>query len=100
MLHWSAHTLLGYILMMAVMTYNVYIGIALVLGSGIGYWIFGPKLIELNMEQFYQKQKTLECDKECSDNIVSQQRQGSTISIVAEQLVTEATIEVHGAADA
>ncbi|XP_076627791.1 protein SLC31A2 isoform X2 [Colletes latitarsis] len=82
-LHWFIHTVLGYVLMLAVMTYNVYINIAVVLGGCLGYWIFGPKLIELHMAQFHKRQRLLECDKEC-----------------AEQLVTEATIEVHVPTDA
>ncbi|XP_076232683.1 protein SLC31A2 isoform X2 [Calliopsis andreniformis] len=98
--HWFIHTFLGYLLMMAVMTYNAYINIALVLGGCLGYWIFGPKLIELNMVQFYKRQRILECKKECADNTINHQRSGSTVSIVAEQLVTEATVEVHLPRDA
>ncbi|XP_076161836.1 protein SLC31A2 isoform X3 [Ptiloglossa arizonensis] len=81
--HWFIHTFLGYILMLAVMTYNIYINIAIILGGCLGYWIFGPKLIKLNMTQFHNRQRLLECDKEC-----------------AEQLVTEATVEVHMPRDA
>lgn len=66
MLHWSVHTFLGYLLMLAVMTYNVYINVALVLGGCLGYWIFGPKLIELNLKEFYKRQNILDCDKECA----------------------------------
>lgn len=98
--HWFIHTFLGYLLMMAVMTYNVYLIIALVLGGCLGYWVFGPKLIEHNMAQFYKKQRILECNMECSDNIVNQQRSGSTVSIIAEQLVTEAIVDVHLPQDA
>lgn len=94
-LHWSIHTFLSYLLMLAVMTYNVYINVAIVLGGCLGYWIFGPKLIELNMKQFYDKQRLLDCDKECTEHVINEERRGSTISIVAEQLVTEATVQVH-----
>lgn len=48
------------------MTYNVYINIAIVLGGGLGYWIFGLKLIELNVERFFEKRTLLDCDKECA----------------------------------
>ncbi|XP_078045569.1 uncharacterized protein LOC144474524 [Augochlora pura] len=92
--HWSIHTLLGYILMLAVMSYNIYINVAIVLGGCLGYWIFGLNLIELNLQKFYEKQKLLNCEEECADHIVNE-RIGSTVSIVAEQLVTEATVEVH-----
>lgn len=52
--------------MLAVMTYNIYINIAIILGGCLGYWIFGPKLIKLNMTQFHNRQRLLECDKECA----------------------------------
>ncbi|KAL2738021.1 copper transporter 51-like, partial [Vespula squamosa] len=94
-LHWSIHTTLGYILMMAVMTYNVYISIALAIGGSLGYWIFGPALIELNMSQFQERQKIIKCDKECSDAILNQERRESAVSVVAEQLVLNATAEIH-----
>jgi len=40
---------LSYILMLAVMTYNGYFTIAVCLGAGIGYLVFGPVLIEIGM---------------------------------------------------
>lgn len=95
MLHWSLHTALGYILMLAVMTYNAYITIALVIGACIGYSIFGPALIQLNMQYFHHKQAVVECDKNCEDIVANLQRRESAVSIVAEQLVTEANIEIH-----
>ncbi|KAG7202497.1 hypothetical protein KM043_017065 [Ampulex compressa] len=79
MLHWFIHTTLGYVFMMAIMTYNVYISIALVLGAGIGYWIFGTKLIHMKITTFYKKQQYIECDRNCSDVIINQQRRESTI---------------------
>lgn len=51
--------------MMAVMTFNAYITIALVIGGCIGYWIFGSTLVDLNMQRFYRKQAIVECDKNC-----------------------------------
>ncbi|XP_014603383.1 PREDICTED: probable low affinity copper uptake protein 2 isoform X2 [Polistes canadensis] len=94
-LHWSIHTTLGYMLMMAVMTYNVYISIVLVIGSCLGYWIFGPVLIELNMRRFQERQKIIKCDKKCTDNTHNQERRESAVSVIAEQLVLEATVEIH-----
>ncbi|XP_071553925.1 protein SLC31A2 [Temnothorax nylanderi] len=95
MLHWSLHTTLGYILMMTVMTYNAYITIALIIGAFFGYCIFGPTLVQLNMQRFHRKQAIVECDKNCEDIVSNQQRRESAVSIVAEQLVIEANIEVH-----
>ena len=40
---------LSYILMLSVMTYNGYFTIAVCLGAGIGYLVFGPVLIEIGM---------------------------------------------------
>jgi len=68
-LHWSLHTTLGYILMMAVMTYNAYITIALALGGCLGYWLFGLTLVQLNMQRFQHKQ-AIECDKNCESNFI------------------------------
>jgi hypothetical protein len=40
---------LSYILMLSVMTYNGYFTIAVCLGAGIGYLVFGPVLIEIGI---------------------------------------------------
>lgn len=101
-LHWFFHTILGYILMMAVMTYNAYFTIALTIGGCLGYWIFGPTLVQLNMQRFYRKQALVKCDENCKDIFTNQSlqiRRESAVSIVAEQLVTEANIEVHVSRD-
>ncbi|OAD61811.1 hypothetical protein WN48_08904 [Eufriesea mexicana] len=98
--HWFVHTFLGYVLMLAVMTFNVYINIAIVFGRCLGYWIFSPKLIEFNMKRLHEKETLLDCDKECADNIIHCQRHGSTTSAITEQLVTEATVEIHMSRDA
>lgn len=55
--------------MMAVMTYNVYITIALVIGGSLGYWVFSPTLVQLKMQQFQRKQAIVECDKNCEGNV-------------------------------
>ncbi|KAK9306311.1 hypothetical protein QLX08_003009 [Tetragonisca angustula] len=94
--HWFVHTSLGYLLMLAVMSYNIYVNIAIILGGGIGYWIFGPKLIELNMKQYFKKQTLIDCDKECADNTASYEGDGLTVT---EQLVTETNVEIHVSRD-
>ncbi|CAK9821831.1 High affinity copper uptake protein 1 [Anthophora retusa] len=98
--HWFMHTFLGYLLMLAIMTYNVYINIAIVLGSSLGYWIFGPIFIEFAIKQFYKQQRLLDCDKECTDNMINHQRHSPAVSVMTEQLVTEAVVEVHMPRDA
>ncbi|KAK9306312.1 hypothetical protein QLX08_003009 [Tetragonisca angustula] len=64
--------------------------------TGIGYWIFGPKLIELNMKQYFKKQTLIDCDKECADNTASYEGDGLTVT---EQLVTETNVEIHVSRD-
>lgn len=54
--------------MMAVMTFNAYITIALTIGACVGYCIFGPTLVQFNMQRFHRKQATVECDKNCEGN--------------------------------
>ncbi|XP_043276251.1 uncharacterized protein [Venturia canescens] len=97
-LHWSVHTTLGYILMLAVMTYNAYIGIALVIGASFGYWLFGMTLIEMNMEQFRKARNKIDkCDPECADVIGIGERRGSTTLNAVEHMVTEVNAEIHSA---
>lgn len=54
--------------MSTVMTFNAYITIALTIGACIGYCIFGPTIIRLNMQRFYRKQAIMKCDKNCEGN--------------------------------
>lgn len=52
---------LGYLLMLTAMTYNAYLGLAVVAGAGAGYWLFGWKKaedsrsLEMNMERLQQE---------------------------------------------
>ncbi|XP_049626677.1 high affinity copper uptake protein 1-like [Suncus etruscus] len=38
--------LLSYLLMLTAMTYNAYLGLAVVAGAGTGYWLFGGKKVQ------------------------------------------------------
>jgi len=40
------HVVLGYLLMLVVMTYQVYLGIAVILGAGLGYFFFAGLISE------------------------------------------------------
>nr|CAD7266829.1 unnamed protein product [Timema shepardi] len=40
---------LGYLIMLCVMTYNGYFTVAVSLGAGLGYLVFGPALIEIGL---------------------------------------------------
>ncbi|XP_054986282.1 high affinity copper uptake protein 1-like [Sorex araneus] len=52
---------LSYLLMLTAMTYNAYLGLAVVAGAGAGYWLFGWKKaedsrsLEMNMERLQQE---------------------------------------------
>ncbi|KAH3710666.1 uncharacterized protein LOC127858372 isoform X2 [Dreissena polymorpha] len=54
----TLNLLLGYLLMLAVMTFDAYIFIAVILGSGIGYFVFGA-INERNKAKFLNLNKRL-----------------------------------------
>lgn len=56
--------------MLAVMTFNGYISIALILGSGIGYYIFGPVLLELKMIRLQKHRRLIQCNPECAGKVL------------------------------
>ena len=70
-LHWSLHVTLGYLLMLSVMTYNGYIVFAIVIGSGIGYYIFGPLWFEWNISKIQRKKRLIQCNPECTGKILN-----------------------------
>ncbi|XP_011299627.1 copper transporter 5.1-like isoform X2 [Fopius arisanus] len=55
--HYAVHAALGYIMMLAAMTYNGYICLALITGAAIGYHIFGPTLLALNLKEVRRRGK-------------------------------------------
>lgn len=61
-----AHNVVGYLLMLAVMVYNVHLLLAVVFGMMLGYFLFGPKLTRLQMQCFGTK-RTIICTPECDD---------------------------------
>ncbi|XP_049887994.1 uncharacterized protein LOC126382234 isoform X2 [Pectinophora gossypiella] len=60
------HNVVGYLLMLAVMVYNVHLLLAVVFGMMLGYFLFGPKLTRLQM-QCFSTRKTVICTPECDD---------------------------------
>ncbi|XP_063373739.1 uncharacterized protein LOC134661538 [Cydia amplana] len=62
----AAHNIVGYLLMLAVMIYNVELMLAVVLGMMTGYFLFGPKLTRLQMQCFRTKRVVI-CTPECDD---------------------------------
>ncbi|GLV40144.1 hypothetical protein CBL_03708 [Carabus blaptoides fortunei] len=52
---WLVQQHVGIFLMLAVMSYNGFIFIAIITGSGIGYYLFGPALTKINIENYFLK---------------------------------------------
>ncbi|CAG9783334.1 unnamed protein product [Diatraea saccharalis] len=61
-----AHNVVGYLLMLAVMVYNVHLLLAVVFGMMLGYFLFGHKLTRLQM-QCFGTGRTIICTPECDD---------------------------------
>ncbi|CAK1548039.1 unnamed protein product [Leptosia nina] len=64
------HNVVGYLLMLVVMVYNVQLLLAVVLGMMLGYFLFGPKLTMLQMQCFGTKRLVI-CTPECDDTAES-----------------------------
>ncbi|XP_022113135.1 uncharacterized protein LOC110991886 isoform X1 [Pieris rapae] len=64
------HNVVGYLLMLVVMVYNVQLILAVVLGMMLGYFLFGPKLTMLQMQCFGTKRVVI-CTPECDDTAES-----------------------------
>ncbi|XP_032512453.2 uncharacterized protein LOC116766643 isoform X2 [Danaus plexippus] len=60
------HNVVGYLLMLAVMIYNVHLMLAVVFGMMLGYFLFGTKLTRLQMQCFSTKRVVI-CTPECDD---------------------------------
>ncbi|XP_023950200.2 uncharacterized protein LOC112054593 [Bicyclus anynana] len=60
-----AHNVVGYLLMLAVMLYNVQLILAVVFGMMLGYFLFGTKLTRLQMQCVNAKRVI--CTPECDD---------------------------------
>ncbi|CAH0699367.1 unnamed protein product [Spodoptera exigua] len=60
------HNVVGYLLMLAVMVYNVHLLLAVVFGMMLGYFLFGTKLTRLQMQCFSRKRVVI-CTPECDD---------------------------------
>ncbi|CAH2267676.1 uncharacterized protein LOC120623314 [Pararge aegeria] len=59
------HNVVGYLLMLAVMLYNVHLILAVVFGMMLGYFLFGTKLTRLQMQCFNTRRVI--CTPECDD---------------------------------
>lgn len=63
---WLNMQTLGYLLMLAVMVYNGWMAIALILGSAMGYFLFGPSFMKLNLQNCQIIQETF-CSLHCNE---------------------------------
>ncbi|GLV43774.1 Copper transporter 1B [Carabus blaptoides fortunei] len=62
---WQVQQILGYLLMLIVMVYNGYMMIAIVLGYGLGYFVFYPLIMRINIENYKIMQSASLCRPEC-----------------------------------
>lgn len=60
------HNTLGYVLMLAVMGYNGWLFLAVVLSMGLGYFFFGHIAIKVNMESIQARTRKVVCTPVCS----------------------------------
>ncbi|XP_013197611.2 uncharacterized protein LOC106140553 isoform X1 [Amyelois transitella] len=60
------HNVVGYLLMLAVMIYNIHLILAVVFGMMVGYFLFGTSLTKLQMKCFSTKRVVI-CTPECDD---------------------------------
>ncbi|XP_011506338.1 PREDICTED: probable low affinity copper uptake protein 2 [Ceratosolen solmsi marchali] len=91
--HRCIHVMLGYFLMLAIMTFNGYINVAIVLGSGIGYYIFGLILLKINLAKIKKHHRLAQCNPVCADAIISDRRE-SAISIISENVEPESNVNI------
>ncbi|XP_071055573.1 high affinity copper uptake protein 1-like isoform X2 [Onthophagus taurus] len=57
---------LGYLMMLTVMLYNGWIFISVILGSGLGYFIFGQKFMKINLQNCQMIRSSF-CMKDCDN---------------------------------
>ncbi|KAB0803898.1 hypothetical protein PPYR_00868 [Photinus pyralis] len=63
---WINIHVLGYILMLVIMVYNGWLIISLLIGSGIGYFLFGTQFIKITMQNFQTVRDTF-CYMNCAE---------------------------------
>lgn len=62
------HNTVGYIVMLAVMGYNVQMFLTVVIGMGVGYFFFGHISMKINMESIQARTTNLVCATSCPEN--------------------------------
>lgn len=59
------HNILGYALMLSVMVYSGWLFVAVVLGMGLGYFVFGHISMKINMENVQARTTKVICAPAC-----------------------------------
>lgn len=60
------HNALGYALMLSVMVYSGWLFAAVVIGMGLGYFVFGHLSMKINMENVQARTTKVICEPSCS----------------------------------
>ncbi|GJQ73888.1 hypothetical protein Trydic_g18822 [Trypoxylus dichotomus] len=63
---WITSYNMGYLMMLTVMLYNGWIFISVIIGSGIGYFIFGQSFMKINLQNCQLIRSTF-CMRNCSE---------------------------------
>ncbi|XP_050540844.1 probable low affinity copper uptake protein 2 [Daktulosphaira vitifoliae] len=92
--------LIGYILMCAVMTYNVLVFIAIVGGYGLGYWIFGLTMMHIAAKNLLKsKNVSVKCKTcavaETSRNEYAEESTNTELSDDTPGTSSTVVVEVH-----
>lgn len=65
------HNSIGYIVMLAVMGYSAWLFLAVILSTGVGYFIFGHISMKINMESIQARTTNLVCATSCPENAIA-----------------------------
>lgn len=63
------HSVLSYVLMLSVMVYSGWLFVAVVLGMGLGYFVFGHISMKINMENVQARTTKVICAPACGPEV-------------------------------
>lgn len=87
------HNSMGYAIMLAVMYYNGWLFVAVILGMGIGYFIFGHISMKINMENVQARTTTVICSPACPE--AGGKTSGKTIDVQVIRLLIISCFQCH-----